>query len=124
MRKKLHRFLLLTAALFGARPSLFASTSYYSDGSVNYSYGMDALAAMTTEVVVAMTYVTGLVLTASCLFAYYNITVLTYKIQHGENGVIKAILQLFLSLVFIVVAVVLLPKMFGYNATTGGFGGF
>lgn len=119
--KRFNRLSMLAILLSGGWTRAFAYVEGISDGSVNYSYGMEALAEMTTEVVVAMGYVASLVLTGSCIFAYYNVAILTYKIQHGENGVIKAILQLFMAVVFIVICIYFLPALFGYDPHKGKF---
>lgn len=112
-----NRLAILVLLLFGGWSSAFAYE--LSDGSVNYSYGMNALADMTEQVVLAMGYTVSLVMTGTCLFAYYNIVVLAYKIQHGENGIIKSILQLFMAVIFIVICMSFLPALFGYDPFEG-----
>lgn len=96
--------------------SVTPSFAEISDGSVNYSLSMQALSEMTTEVIVAMGYVVGILYAIASLLAIYNAMVIYIKLNTGEQGFTKAVITLFGAILFLIGATVVLPALFGYNA--------
>ena len=113
--KTLVAFMLLMAL------SVTPSFAKVSDGSVDYSLSMQALSRMTTEVVIAMGYVVGILYAIASLLAIYNAMVIYIKLNTGEQGFTKAVLTLFGAILFLIGATVVLPAFFGYNAATSSF---
>ena len=109
-------FLLLAMLL----PS-FAFAIEISDGGVNYSLTAQALEYMTTDVLITMGYVVGVLYSIASLLAIYNATVIYVKLQSGEEGFIKSLLTLIGAMLFLIVATIVLPAFFGYNYGSGAY---
>ena len=73
--------------------------AFAKSGSVNYSWGADALATMHDFVVTMMLYV---------LYIYI-------KMNTGEDGVVKSIVSLVGACLFIIGASIVFPAFFGYR---------
>ena len=84
-------------------------------GSVNYSWGADALHEMNVYVLVMMEYVLGLLYAVASLVALYSATGIYIKMQTGEEGIIKHILILVGAILFLISASIVLPAFFGIN---------
>ena len=79
--------------------------AFAKSGSVNYSWGADALATMHDFVVTMMLYV---------LYICYSIA--SYiKMNTGEDGIVKSFLSLLGACLFIIGASIVLPAFFGYR---------
>lgn len=95
-----------------------------SDGSVDYSLSMQALSVMTTELIVLMGYVVGLLYVIASLLAIYNAMVIYIKMTQGEEGVTKSIMMLLGAVLFLIGATIVMPGLFGYDAMGGGHSWF
>lgn len=94
------------------------STGFASEtrcGSVNYSWGADALAEMSEYVVIMMEYVLGLLYAVASLVALYSATNIYVKMQSGEDGFIKSVLSLVGAILFLISASIVLPAFFGIH---------
>ena len=74
--------------------------AFAKSGSVNYSWGADALATMHDFVVTMM------------LYAALQIYI---KMNTGEDGIVKSFLSLLGACLFIIGASIVLPAFFGYR---------
>jgi hypothetical protein len=84
-------------------------------GNVDYSWGADALAKMHDYVVTLMLGVNYLVYAIGAIVAIYAAFVIFYKMNVGEDGIIKEILMLLGAILFLVGASIVFPAFFGYN---------
>lgn len=82
-------------------------------GSVNYSWGADALHEMNIYVLVMMEYVLGLLYAVASLVALYSATGIYIKMQTGEDGFVKNVLILVGAILFLIGASIVLPAFFG-----------
>lgn len=117
---RFRRLLLLATALALPFGSTYAAT-VISDGGVNYSLTTSALSHMTTEVVLTMGYVVGLLYAIASLLAIYNATVIYIKLNAGEEGFTKSVMMLVGAIIFLIGATVILPAFFGYQASSSGY---
>ena len=84
-------------------------------GSVNYSWGADALASMHDFVVTMMMYVQYIIYAAAGIFAVISAFQIYIKMNSGEDGFVKHVLTLFGACLFIIGASLVLPAFFGYR---------
>lgn len=84
-------------------------------GSVNYSWGADALHEMNVYVLVMMEYVLGLLYAVASLVALYSATSIYVKMQIGEDGFVKSVLLLVGAVLFLISASIVLPAFFGIH---------
>ena len=105
MRKKLRIAALLLCAVIA-----FANIG---------SLSAQALADMTTEIVVIMGYVVEVLYAIASILAVYNATVIYIKLQSGEDGFVKAVMMLIASCIFLIAATAILPSFFRFNANFG-----
>lgn len=84
-------------------------------GSVNYSWGAEALHEMNVYVLVMMEYVLGLLYAVASLVALYNATGIYIKMQTGEEGFVKNVLVLLGAILFLIGASIVLPAFFGIH---------
>lgn len=91
-----------------------------SNGGVNYSLTVQALAEMTEEVVLTMGYVVGLLYAIASLLAIYNATVIYIKMQAGEEGFTKSVMMLIGAILFLIGATIVMPAFFGYSVGSSG----
>lgn len=97
--------------LFLAIPcSVFAKS-----GSVNYSWGADALATIHDFVVTMMLYVLYICYAAASVFAIISALQIYIKMNTGEDGIVKSIVSLFGACLFIIGASIAFPAFFGYR---------
>jgi len=84
-------------------------------GSVDYSWGADALAKMHDYVVTMMLGVVYLTYAIGAIVAIYAATQIYIKMNVGEEGIIKEILMLVGAILFLIGASIVFPAFYGYN---------
>lgn len=95
--------------------SFTPSFARIANGSVDYSQSMQALFDMTCEVLIAFSYVIGLVYAIASLLVIYNAMVIYIKLNTGEQGFTKAVITMFGAIFFLIGATIVLPSFFGYS---------
>ena len=84
-------------------------------GSVDYSWGADALASMHDYVVTMMLYILWLAYAFAAIMAIISALQIYIKINTGEEGAKKSIMTLVGACLFIIGASIVFPAFFGYN---------
>ena len=84
-------------------------------GSVDYSWGADALSSMHDYVVTMMLYVLWLAYAFAAIMAIISALQIYIKMNSGEEGVTKSIMTLVGACLFIIGASIVFPAFFGYN---------
>lgn len=93
----------------------FPYTTFAKSGSVNYSWGADALATMHDFVVTMMLYVQYIIYAVAGGFAVIAAFQIYIKMNTGEDGITKHILTLVGACLFIIGATIVFPAFFGYR---------
>ena len=93
----------------------FPYTTFAKSGSVNYSWGADALATMHDFVVTMMLYVLYICYAVASVFVVVAALQIYIKWNTGEDGIVKSILMLFGACMFIIGASIVFPAFFGYR---------
>ena len=93
----------------------FPYTAFAKSGSVNYSWGADALATMHDFVVTMMLYVLYICYAVASVLAVISALQIYIKWNTGEDGIVKSILMLFGACMFIIGASIVFPAFFGYR---------
>ena len=93
----------------------FPYTAFAKSGSVNYSWGADALATMHDFVVTMMMYVLYICYAVASVLAVISALQIYIKWNTGEDGIVKSILMLFGACMFIIGASIVFPAFFGYR---------
>ena len=88
---------------------------FAKSGSVNYSWGADALATMHDFVVTMMLYVLYICYAVASVFVVVAALQIYIKMNTGEEGVTKSIVSLLGACLFIIGASIVFPAMFGYR---------
>jgi len=88
---------------------------FAKSGSVNYSWGADALASMHDFVVTMMMYVQYIIYAVAGGFAVIAAFQIYIKMNTGEDGITKHILTLVGACLFIIGASIVFPAFFGYR---------
>ena len=101
---------ILCALLFSIPCTVFAKS-----GSVNYSWGADALATMHDFVVTMMLYVLYICYAVASVFVVVAALQIYIKMNTGEEGVTKSIVSLIGACLFIIGASIVFPAFFGYR---------
>ncbi len=101
---------ILCALLFSIPCTAFAKS-----GSVNYSWGADALATMHDFVVTMMLYVLYICYAVASVFVVVAALQIYIKMNTGEEGVAKSIVSLIGACLFIIGASIVFPAFFGYR---------
>ncbi len=101
---------ILCALLFSIPCTAFAKS-----GSVNYSWGADALATMHDFVVTMMLYVLYICYAVASVFVVVAALQIYIKMNTGEEGVTKSIVSLIGACLFIIGASIVFPAFFGYR---------
>lgn len=110
MRHQVARF--LTAVLFiGA----CTAPAMAKCGSVDYSWGADALALVHDYVVTMMLYVLYLIYAIAAIFAIYASLQIYVKMNTGEEGIVKDIMMVVGACLFIIGASIVFPAFYGYR---------
>jgi len=109
MQSKILRPFILLIGLFSVQSALAKS------GSVDYSWGADALALMHDYVVTMMLYVLYLGYAIAVIVAVIASLQIYIKMNVGEEGVTKEILYLVGACIFMISASILFPSFFGYQ---------
>ena len=86
--------------------------AFAKSGSVNYSWGADALATMHDFVVTMMLYVLYICYSVLVIVSAFQIYI---KMNTGEDGIVKSFLSLLGACLFIIGASIVLPAFFGYR---------
>ena len=81
---------------------LIPCSVFAKSGSVNYSWGADALASMHDFVVTMMMYVQYIIYAAAGIFAVISAFQIYIKMNSGEDGFVKHVLTLFGACLFII----------------------
>ena len=89
--------------------------AFAKSGSVNYSWGADALATMHDFVVTMMLYVLYICYAVASVFVVVAALQIYIKMNTGEEGVAKSIISLLGACLFIIGASIVLPAFFGYR---------
>lgn len=84
-------------------------------GSVNYSWGADALATVHDFVVTMMLYVLHICYAVASVFVVVAAFQIYIKMNTGEGGVVKSIVSLVGACPFIIGASIVFPAFFGYR---------
>lgn len=84
-------------------------------GSVDYSWGADALATMHDYVVTMMLYVLYVCYAVASVFAVVSALQIYIKMNTGEESITKSIVTLFGACLFIIGASIVFPAFFGYR---------
>jgi hypothetical protein len=84
-------------------------------GSVDYSWGADALAEAHDFIVTLMLYIGYLVEAIAGIVAIYAALKIYIKMNTGEDGIVKDILMLFGAVIFLIASLQVFPAFFGYN---------
>lgn len=84
-------------------------------GSVDYSWGADALSTAHDYVVTMMLYVVYLSYAVAAIVAIIGALQIYFKMTTGEGEVMKSILMLVGACLFMIGAYVVFPSFFGYN---------
>jgi hypothetical protein len=86
--------------------------AFAKSGSVNYSWGADALATMHDFVVTMMLYICYSIASVLVIVSAFQIYI---KMNTGEDGIVKSFLSLLGACLFIIGASIVLPAFFGYR---------
>jgi len=84
-------------------------------GSVDYSWGADALATMHDYVATMMLYTLYILYAIASVVAIISAFQIYYKMNMGEEGITKAISILVGACMFLIGASIVFPAFFGYN---------
>ena len=104
------RFLLTASGI-----SLCAISANAKCGGVDYSWGADALALMHDYVVTMMLYVLYLIYAIAAIMAIYASLQIYFKMNVGEEGIVKDIMMVVGACLFIIGASIVFPSFFGYR---------
>ena len=89
--------------------------AFAKSGSVNYSWGADALATMHDYVVTMMLYVQYICCAIAGVYVIVSCFQIYVKMNTGEDGITKSILTLVGACLFLIGAFVVFPAFFGYR---------
>lgn len=95
--------------------SSLSCPAFAKSGSVNYSWGADALASMHDFVVTMMLYVLYFCYAVATILAIVSALQIYIKMNTGEDGITKSIVALFGACLFIIGASIVFPAFFGYR---------
>lgn len=97
----------------------FPYTAFAKSGSVNYSWGADALATMHDFVVTMMLYVQYICCTIAGVYVIVSVCQIYIKMNTGEDGITKSIMTLVGACLFLIGAfyVSRLSSATAYNLT-------
>ena len=89
--------------------------AFAKSGSVNYSWGADALATMHDFVVTMMLYVQYIIYAVAGGFAVIAAFQIYIKMNTGEDGITKSVVTLVGACLFLIGAFLVFPAFFGYR---------
>ena len=89
----------------------FPYTTFAKSGSVNYSWGADALATMHDFVVTMMLYVQYICCAIAGVYVIVSVCQIYIKMNTGEDGITKSIM----TCLFLIGAFYVFPVFFGYR---------
>ena len=93
----------------------FPYTAFAKSGSVNYSWGADALATMHDFVVTMMLYVLYICYSIASVLVIVSAFQIYIKMNTGEDGITKSIITLVGACLFLIGAFLVFPAFFGYR---------
>ncbi|WP_418403571.1 DUF4134 domain-containing protein [Alistipes putredinis] len=94
---------------------LVPCAAFAKSGSVNYSWGADALATMHDYVVTMMLYVQYICFAVAGVLTVVSALQINFKMNQGEDGIAKSIMTLVGACLFLIGASVVFPAFFGYR---------
>jgi len=94
---------------------LSTGSVFAKSGSVDYSWGADALADMHDYVVTMMLYTLYILYAIASIVAIISAFQIYYKMNVGEDGITKSISILVGACLFLVGASIVFPAFFGYQ---------
>ena len=89
--------------------------AFAKSGSVNYSWGADALATMHDFVVTMMLYVQYICCAIAGVYVIVSVCQIYIKMNTGEDGITKSIMTLVGACLFLIGAFSVFPAFFGYR---------
>lgn len=101
---------LMLVALLSSSQAVFAKS-----GSVDYSWGADALANAHDFTVTMMLYVLYLCYAIAAIMTIISALQIYFKMQAGEGEVTKSIMTLIGACLFMIGASIVFPAFFGYQ---------
>ena len=101
---------LMLVALLSSSQAVFAKS-----GSVDYSWGADALANAHDFTVTMMLYVLYLCYAIAAIMTIISALQIYFKMQTGEGEVTKSIMTLIGACLFMIGASIVFPAFFGYR---------
>ena len=93
----------------------FPYTAFAKSGSVNYSWGADALATMHDFVVTMMLYVQYMCYALASVLVVIAALQIHIKMNRGEDDITKSIMMLVGACLFAIGAFFVFPAFFGYR---------
>lgn len=94
---------------------LTAATAAAKCGSVDYSWGADALARSHDYVVTMMLYANYLLGAIAAIVGIISSLQINAKMNSGEDGIAKDIMMLIGAILFLIGSMTVFPAMFGYS---------
>lgn len=89
--------------------------SFAKCGSVDYSWGADALATAHDYCVTMMLYIIYIVYAVAGVVAVIGALQIYVKMQTGEGDVVRSVLMLIGACIFLIGASIVMPSFFGYS---------
>ena len=103
------------AALMAGATLLHVENAAARSGSVDYSWGAQALANAHDFTVTMMLYVLYVCYAVAAIMAIISAFQIYFKMQTGENDISKSIMSLIGACLFMVGASIVFPAFFGYQ---------
>lgn len=94
---------------------LFSHEAFCTCGSTDYSGSSGRLYNMVVYVLAMCSYVLQLLYAIGTLFALYSATSIYIKMQAGEEGFTKSVIVLVGSILFLLMATIVMPSFFGFQ---------
>lgn len=106
---RIHRFI---TAILGL---LIGDQTFAKCGSVDYSWGAEALARQHDFVVTMMLYVLYVIYAVAGIVVIYSSVQIYIKMNMGEQGILKEIVTVGFACLFLIGASTVFPAFFGYT---------
>lgn len=90
-------------------------------GATDYTQHAEALSTLFQNLTALMIKVVGLVDAIAAVVVIISALQIYMKMQNGEDGVRKAVLQLFWAIIFLISATIVFPSLFGFRLAAGDF---
>lgn len=115
MRLRFRTYAPKCAALIVGAALLHVQDASARCGSVDYSWGADALANAHDFTVTMMLYVLYVCYAVAAIMAIISAFQIYFKMQTGENDISKSIMSLIGACLFMIGASIVFPAFFGYQ---------